>query len=61
MSEERERLAVSLGLQKFALMFPEAFDRALADARRLHEQAPRPEAVSDEPAHAYRTEPNGAK
>ena len=52
--EARRRLAEARGLDKFARLFPEAFDRAWRYAQAMLANRPRPEAISDEPAHVFR-------
>ncbi len=49
----RQRLARELGLEKYAELFPDAFDRAHRYALTMRAQMPKPEAISDEPAHVY--------
>jgi hypothetical protein len=55
--EARAELAASLGLEKFAELYPEAFDAAHAAARRMRAGIPAPEGIADEPAHVYRAKP----
>ena len=55
--DERQRLAAALGLEKFARLFPEAFDRAYAFSRSMQARVPEPEGIADEPAHVFRVSP----
>lgn len=55
--EERQRLAESLGLERFASLFPEAFDRAYAFSRTMQSRVPDPEGIADEPAHVFHAKP----
>jgi len=51
--DERQRLAAALGLEKFARLFPEAFDRACAFSGTMQSRVPEPEGIADEPAHIF--------
>ena len=55
--EARAGLAARLGLEKFARLYPEAFDRARAQSRRMRAAVPAPAGIADEPAHVFRARP----
>ena len=55
--EARRALARALGLERFAELFPEAFDRARAQAVSMRGKVPGPEGIAEEPAHVYRARP----
>lgn len=54
---ERQRLAAALGLEKFARLFAEAFDRAYGFSRTMQSRVPEPQSIADEPAHVFRANP----
>ena len=56
---ERRRLAAALGLEKFAGLYPEAFDRAYFYSLGMQARVPEPAGIADEPAHVYRPAPQG--
>ena len=53
-------LAAELGLERALALDPDAFARAVQAARSLSARIPRPESLSDEPAHIY-VAPQGSK
>ena len=55
--EARAELAASLGLEKLAELYPEAFDRAWAQSKTMRAGVPAVDAIADEPAHVYRAKP----
>lgn len=58
---ERQRLAAALGLERFARLFPEAFERAYAYSQTMQSRVPAPAGIADEPAHVFRAGPEAEK